>query len=164
MSGRYHVVACTRCQRRRLVEAGRKSTTCPGCGRPVDLARARPLFESDSLEQARDFLGASAAKAEGASVPRGTLKGESAPRGEHERVLGSIAASVGAASGRTNQMKLILRRAFQAFGQLAQDDLSRICTLAELPWSGEELAEAALEQGLCARSATGALIPLREGR
>jgi hypothetical protein len=163
VSGKYLVVACPRCDRRRVVEAGRKSTTCPGCGRSIDLTHARALVESPSVEDAQTFLGAAAAKAAGESLPRGPLKGEAGPGAEHERVLRSIAASVGGASGRTNQLKLILRRGFEAFGELTDADLARICTLGEVPWSGPELAEAALEQGLCARSKNGALLPLREG-
>lgn len=164
MGGRYNVVACLRCTRRRLVEAGRKSATCTGCGASIDLARARALFESNSQEEAQAFLGAAAAKAEGHAPPRASVEGAGGLRGERERVLGAIASSVGAASGRTNQLKLILRRGFEAFGELGPKDLARICELAELPWSAAELTEAAFEQGLCARSEKGALIPLREGR
>ncbi len=98
--GNFRVVACPRCERRRIVEAARKTATCPGCGRSVNLARARPLFESDSIEDAQAFLGAAAAKAAGAPPPRGALRSEAAPPREHEHVLRSIAASVGAASVR----------------------------------------------------------------
>jgi len=162
----YLVVACPRCGAMRVAEAERKTASCPRCGARIELSGFPPLLKSASLDEARAFIGSKGAKDAGRALAfaREVQAAARAPTPAREKERARIAAAVGAASGRTNQLKLILRRGFEAFGEIAVEDLARICDLAELPWSGAELAEAALEQGLAARAKSGALVPLREGR
>ncbi len=150
----------------RVAEGPQRTASCPRCGARIELSRAPALLKTASLDEARAFIGSKSARDEGRLAAfAGDLKGApSPPPSPREKERARIAAAVGAASGRTNQLKLILRRGFEAFGEVADEDLARICDLAELPWSCAELAEAALDQGLAARSKKGALIPLREGR
>ncbi len=110
-------------------------------------------------------MGQEAAKA-GGGAARGDLT--ATPRvtqsGQRARERAKIAEAVGHATGRANQLKLILRRGFEAFGEVTVEDLDAIARGADLEESGEELATQAVELALAGRSKKGALVPLREGR
>jgi len=129
------------------------------------MAVARVLFSSGSLEEAQAFLGEAAAKQAGelgryrreAGPPAGKEEGRS-------RELRRIAESVPSATGRLNQLKLILRKGFESFGELTPEDLTRIARDAGFDESGEAIAKEIVEHGLAGRTSKGALVPLREGR
>jgi len=123
------------------------------------------LFSSRSVEEAQAFLGEAAAREAGdLSGYRREVRASKAPLDERAKELRAIASSVGAATGRANQLKLILRRGFEAFGELRVEDLDKIAREAGFDESGEDLARSAVEFGLAGRTASGALVPLREGR
>jgi len=159
------VVGCPRCGALRVTEEGRKSAACPRCGAKVDLAHAPPLFASESLEAAQLFMGEHAAK-KGGGAPRADLTATARVTKAGERAKGraAIAQALQRATGRANQLKLILRRGFEAFGEVTVEDLDAIARGAEIGASGEELAEQAVELALAGRSDRGTLVPLREGR
>lgn len=167
----FAVVGCTRCGSLRVVEEGRKSAQCPRCSHRIDLTVARRHFQTSSAEEARLYLGA--ANREGAKRRggRGRLPettpldlGAPAPQDARSVELRRIGQSLGAARGPGGRLRAILRKGFEAFGQLTADDLDAIARAGELEESGQELAEAALDQGLAGRGPGGALIPLREGK
>ena len=162
MVGRYMAIECPRCKARRVAEEGHKTASCHRCGRSIDLKAGAPLFASAHLDEVQAFLGKLGAQRAGAAPP--PAPAAASARTERERERARIAQALGAASGRANQIKLILRRGFEAFGELTQDDLDAIARQADLDVDGAELADSAVELGLAARSATGALVPLREGR
>jgi hypothetical protein len=145
-----------------VAEEGRKTASCQRCGRSIDLKAGTPLFASGHLEDVQAFLGRLSAKEAGAAPPPPTPA--TFARTERDRERARIAQALGAASGRANQVKLILRRGFEAFGELTPEDLDAIARQADLDLDGAELAESAVELGLAARVASGALVPLREGR
>lgn len=163
---RFAVVACPRCGGRRVVEEGRKTAQCPRCANRIDLARARPQFTADSVEEARAFIGESASRA------AGSLKGfredvRARTRGRlsaHDRELRKIAEASLAATNRANRLRAILRRSFEAFGELTVEDLEKIATYSGLGESGEDLAQDVVDLGLAGRGERGELLPLREGR
>ena len=162
MAGRYLAVQCARCKARRVAEEGRKTAQCSRCGSTMDLRSTSPLFASSTLEEVQAYLGERAAK--DADAPSPTAGKAPAGRTERERERAKIAVALGGASGRANQVKLLLRRGFEAFGELTLEDLDAIASQSDLDVTGEDLAESAVELGLAGRSATGALVPLREGR
>ncbi len=162
LTGRYLAVECPRCKARRVAEEGRKTASCTRCGRSIDLRTVPALFASAHIEEVQAFLGMHAAKEAGAAPPPG--EAPPSPRSQRERERAAIAKALGAASGRANQIKLILRRGFEAFGEVTLDDLDAIAWQADLDVDGAELADSAVELGLAGRSAKGALVPLREGR
>jgi hypothetical protein len=162
MKARYMAVQCPRCRARRAAEEGRKTAQCQRCGSTIDLRAGPALFQAARIEDVQAFLGELAAKEAGAPSPGGEAKAPA--RTERERERARIAEAMGGASGRANQVKLVLRRGFEAFGELTPEDLDSIAAQAELDLTGEELAASAVELGLAGRLANGALVPLREGR
>lgn len=123
------------------------------------------LFSSRSVGEAQAFLGEAAARDAGdLSGYRRDVGTSKTPSDDRSRELRAIASSVGAATGRANQLKLILRRGFEAFGELRVEDLEKIAHEAGFDESGEDLAQSAVEFGLAGRTKSGALVPLREGR
>ncbi len=164
MAARYLAIGCPRCRARRVAEQGRKTASCHRCGSTIDLRASTPLFASPHLEEVQAFLGQEAARASPAGGWFARVgAAEAPPRGERERERARIAVALGAASGRANQLKLILRRGFEAFGEVTVEDLAAIARQAELDVTAEELALEAVDLGLAGRSASGALVPLREG-
>ena len=155
-------VQCPKCKARRVAEQGRKTAQCQRCGATIDLKAGRPLFSSVSVEDVQAFLGELAAKEAGAPPP--TRAAPPSARSERERERARIALAMGGASGRANQVKLLLRRGFEAFGELTAEDLDAIAAQADLEVTGEELADSAVELGLAGRSTRGTLVPLRDGR
>jgi hypothetical protein len=159
------VVGCSRCQTRRVVARGPKTASCPRCGARIDLERARVLFAADAIEKAQAYLGEAAAREAGdLRGYKADVAAAPAPAAGRRKELRAIATSVGAATGRANQLKVILRRGFEAFGELAVEDLERIAKQAGMDASGAQLADDAVDLGLAGRTKTGALVPLREGR
>src|SRR5688500_17966298 len=53
----YLVIACPRCRRSRVVEAGKKSTACGSCGRALALADLRPFATAATLPEAQHAAG-----------------------------------------------------------------------------------------------------------
>lgn len=158
----YMAVQCPRCKARRVAEEGRKTAQCQRCGATIDLKSVRALYSSAHVEDVQAFLGELAAKEAGAPSPG--KPSTAGARTERERERAKIAAAMGGASGRANQLKLMLRRGFEAFGELTPEDLASIASQADLDLTGEELADGAVELGLAGRSKDGALVPLRDGR
>jgi hypothetical protein len=145
-----------------VAEEGRKTAGCQRCGATIDLRAHPPLFASQSLDEVRVYLGERGAAEAGAPSP-----GRPAPAAaasERAREIARIAAALPKASGRANQIRLVLRRGFEAFGELTPADLDAVAAQADLGLTGQELGDGAVELGLAARSANGALVPLREGR
>ena len=152
---RFRVVSCPHCSAERIVDDVQKSGACPRCGARIELATARVHFESATQEEARAFMGRKAG-AQAKAVP--------APADSRGRELRKIAESLGAASSPGNRLRLILRRGFEAFGELSVADLDKIARMAGLEETGADLAAQADELGLAARGTGGRLVPLREGR
>jgi hypothetical protein len=161
LPARFTVHACPRCKGRRSVEEGRKTAQCPRCGAVIDVRAGTPLFGPASLEDVQAFLGGLAAR-EANAAPPGPAPAPA--RSERERERARIALALGGASGRANQLKLLLRRGFEACGELTAEDLDSIARQSDLGLTGEELADGAVELGLAGRSPAGSLVPLREGR
>jgi hypothetical protein len=153
-----------------VVEGLRKSAQCARCPHRIDLSAARRHFTSLSAEEARAFIGAANRKAvegrrRGGGAP--AAAGELAPAGPTDpraQELRRIGEGLGAARGPAGRLRAILRKGFEAFGELTPEDLDEIARAGDLEESGEELAEAAVDQGLAARGRGGSLIPLREGK
>jgi hypothetical protein len=51
------VVACPRCRKAKVCQAGQKTTTCGHCGRTLDLAGAKRHLETDDPGQAQHAAG-----------------------------------------------------------------------------------------------------------
>lgn len=165
----YAVVGCPRCGSLRIVEGKRKTALCARCPHRIDLATARRHFTSASAAEARAFLGAANRDAASGRRARGGTVGDAdlrpvPARDTRARELRRIGASVGAARGPAGRLRAVLRKGFEAFAELSEADLDAIARAGEFEQSGEELAEAAVELGLAARGAGGALVPLREGK
>jgi hypothetical protein len=168
---KFAVVGCPRCGALRVVEEGRKGAQCPRCAHRIDLRVARRHFESKDVEEARAYMGAAnrgaAHRRAGAigSADPGTLAPVAAsPGAARTQELRRIGRSLGAARGPSGRLRSILRKGFEAFGQLTPEDLDIVARAGELNETGQELAQAAVDQGLAARGPGGELVPLRDGR
>lgn len=168
---KFAVVGCPRCGSLRVAEQGRKGAQCPRCSHRIDLSAARRHFQSDSAEEARRFIGAANRRDAERRGGRGRVPatrtadlGTPAPADARSAELRRIGQGLGATRGPAGRLRAILRKGFEAFGHLTAADLDAIARAGELDESGEELAEAAVDQGLAARGPGGALIPLREGK
>ncbi len=53
----YQVISCRDCGSPRIVEAKRKTSQCPRCGKSLDLDRVLVHAETDAIEEARDAVG-----------------------------------------------------------------------------------------------------------
>lgn len=135
MAGRLLVVACPRCRRAKVVERGRKTTTCAVCGRPLKLAQARVLFETDEVDAAREAAGLANAKLAGRE-------------GEFQRSLAALAPEPAAAPATPHEAALRAIRvappaarveaAARALREFTQEDLARVLAEAGVAMRADE--------------------------
>ncbi|MDR3206133.1 MAG: hypothetical protein LBT41_03440 [Candidatus Methanoplasma sp.] len=52
----YSVVSCLKCRRHRIIDRSAESSACPYCGTPNIHKDMRPIFQSDSQNEAREVL------------------------------------------------------------------------------------------------------------
>ncbi len=53
----YGVVVCPKCKRTKAFEEGSKSTTCPTCGRRLDVTSLRVVYRGEDEAQVREAMG-----------------------------------------------------------------------------------------------------------
>ena len=59
---RYGVIICPHCKTGKIIELKHKSTTCIRCGKRLLIKKIKVLYQTDSLEGARQSLGQMNAK------------------------------------------------------------------------------------------------------
>ncbi|MDY6780605.1 MAG: hypothetical protein SV760_08700, partial [Halobacteria archaeon] len=61
----YRVVGCSHCESVKIVEGNSETTTCNRCQKQIDMRSVRVIFQSDSLEEAKEARSLSMAKRNG---------------------------------------------------------------------------------------------------
>jgi len=90
-----HVVACPRCRRARVVEAGRKTAQCASCASPLELPHLRAYWTGDDPAEARHAAGLVNARLAHRDAEFATaLLPQEAPRApKHDDALDAAAAA-----------------------------------------------------------------------
>ena len=154
----FQVVACPRCRRAKVVESGRKSTACGGCGRALELAHLRAFHSGADLEEARHAAGLLNARLAGREHEYAAALVPVAPRlARHDDAFQAAAASSRRASSEKDRADRVARALSQSLGEFAESDLARALHLAGI---GGARAEAHLKRML----ATTVLYEPRPGR
>lgn len=124
----YVVIACPRCRKAKVVEVARKTTTCPSCGRTLELRdlRGQP---ADTLDEAQAIAGLTNARLAGREREFVTAIVAPAPRdAKHDDRWSAAAAAARSARSETSRADAIAR----ALGEFTDADLERAFGLAGL--------------------------------
>lgn len=127
----FQVVACPRCRRAKVVESGRKSSSCGSCGRPLELAHLRAFHSGEDLEEARHAAGILNARLAGRESEYAAALVPPVPRAaRHDDAFQAAAASSRKAASEKDRADRVARALSQALGEFGEDDLSRALHLA----------------------------------
>lgn len=136
----YAVIACPRCRRARVVEAGRKTAQCGSCGRALALADLRAHHQGDQLEEARNaagLLNARLAGREGEFL--GALLPAPAKPARHDDAFGAAAAASRRASSEADRANAVARELSRQMVDFGEADLARAFHVAGLREPGRHL-------------------------
>ncbi|HET6405724.1 MAG TPA: hypothetical protein VFH78_13865 [Candidatus Thermoplasmatota archaeon] len=125
----YVVVACNRCRRGKVVEQGRKTSTCASCDRTLEVRDLRPYYSGSSLDEAREVAGrlnATLAGREREYLAAMVVPAVPAPR--HDDRWNGAAAAARKVSGETNRADAVAR----ALGEFDDAELAAAFALAGL--------------------------------
>lgn len=128
--GRLLVIACARCRRAKVVERGRKTTTCAVCGAGLKVPQARVLFESEDEEAAREAAGLANARLAGReaeyqrSLSALSPAGPALPATRHEAALRAWRAAPPAAR---------IEAAARALGEFTEEEFASVLADAKAP-------------------------------
>lgn len=154
----YLVIACPRCRRSRVVEAGKKSTSCGSCGRALALADLRPLASAGTLEEAQHAAGLVNARLVGREREfLASLLPQEAPAARHDDPYDAAAAAARKASSESDRVDEVARALFARLGAFAEEDLEEAFHRAGIP-------AYRLESHLVRMLATNVLYEPRAGR
>lgn len=130
MAGMYQVVACPRCRRAKVVEPGRKQSTCGLCSRTLALRDLRAFATVGTLEEAQMAAGAVNAKLSGREREFAQALVPAAPRvARHDDRFAAAAANARRFSSEKDRADAVAR----ALGDFGEDDLRRAFAVAGLP-------------------------------
>jgi len=54
---KYAVVICKHCKKPKITETNQKTTTCPHCGKKIDLSKTMFIKQTNNLSEAQQALG-----------------------------------------------------------------------------------------------------------
>lgn len=127
----FQVVACPRCRRAKVVQSGRRTTSCGSCGRPLELAHLRAFHSGADLEEARHAAGILNARLAGREEEYAAALVPVAPRASrHEDAFDAAAASSRRASSEKDRADRVARALSQSLGEFEEPDLARALHLA----------------------------------
>ena len=125
----YQVVACNRCRRAKIVEQGRKTSTCASCDRPLDLKDLRTYYAGISLDEARETAGRlNAALAGREREYLAAMVVPAAPARRHDNKWNAAASAARKVSGESARADAIAR----ALGEFDDAELAAAFALAGL--------------------------------
>lgn len=125
------VVACPRCRRAKVVEEGKRTTTCPSCSRSLELEHLRVHHQAASPEEARHAAGILNARLVGREADFAVALVPPAPRAaRHDGAADAAAAQARRASSESGRADRIARHLSQTLGEFGRDDLAAAMRLA----------------------------------
>lgn len=132
----YAVIACPRCRKARVVQEGRKTTSCGSCGRPLHVPDLRVYHQGPDLEDAQGAAGLLNAKLAGREKEFLAAFVPPPPREvRHDDPWHAAAAAARKADSESARADALARALCAAMGTFAEEDLARAFALAGLPES-----------------------------
>lgn len=135
------VIACPRCRRAKVVEPGKKTTTCGSCDRELVLGDLRVFHQGATLEEAQEASGRLNARLAGrerefaaAFLPSG------APRpARHDDPYDAAAAAARKADSEKDRADAVARSLGASLREFSEDDLQRAFERAGIGRAGWHL-------------------------
>lgn len=125
------VVACPRCRRAKVVEAGRKTAQCASCANGLELAHLRAYWSGDDPEEARHAAGLVNARLAHADEAFAQAMLPSAPPrpARHDDAFDAAAAATRRASSEKDRVDRLVK----ALGTFTRAELASAFDRAALP-------------------------------
>lgn len=163
----FHVIACPRCRRARVVDVGKKTTSCGSCGRELELAHLRAHHSGPSLDEARHAAGVLNARLAGREHEYLAALVPPAPRRpRHDDAFQAAAASSRRAASEADRADRVARALSQQVGEFGEDDLARALHLSGIARCARRRTSSACWRPRCSTSpapgSTGRSEPAQE--
>lgn len=127
----FAVIACPRCRRAKVIDAGKKTTTCPACMRILEVAHLRVHHHAPDAEEARRAAGILNARLAGREAEYAMALVPPAPRAaRHESAADGAAAQARRATSEKDRVDRIARHLSQSLGEFGIPDLEEALRLA----------------------------------
>lgn len=127
----YQVIACPRCRRAKVVEGGKRETTCGVCARPLELEHLRAWHSGSDIEEARHAAGILNARLAGRETEYMAALVPAAPRmARHDDAFQAAAAASRKASSEKDRADRVARALSQAVGEFDEAALAKALHLA----------------------------------
>lgn len=113
----YQVISCRDCGTPRVVEAHRKTTQCPRCGKRLDLEKVIVHAETEDMAEARDAVGQINAQKAGGELLRQPDPRQVSPADEIDQAIGQARQ----VTGQAPRVKLAAQGLTEVLGRFTED-------------------------------------------
>lgn len=129
----YAVIACPRCRRARVIEEGRRTTSCASCDRTLVIADLRAYGRDLAFEEAQNAAGLLNAKLAGreAEFAAAFIPPPPAPA-RHDTPHAAAAAAARKGAGEAQRFDLLARELSVRLRSFTEEDLQEAAELAGL--------------------------------